>query len=144
MKDEIRLHGNPAVRALLIVVGWIFVALGVAGIFLPLVPTTPFLLVAAACFARGSERFYVWLLSNPTLGPVLREWRQHRTVPRRARVTAQILILVTFGSTIAFFAPSTAVRVLLGVMGSVAFVFVSRLPVTREPRLTEQPANAPD
>ena len=86
--DDLRLHASPAVRALLIALGWIFVVIGLIGVVLPLLPTTPFLILAAACFARGSERFYRWLLSSRLFGPVIREWRQTRSVPPRAKRTA--------------------------------------------------------
>ncbi|WP_232465145.1 YbaN family protein [Oleiphilus messinensis] len=65
---------NPLVRLLLISTGWLAVVLGVLGIFLPLLPTTPFILLAAGCFARSSERFHHWLVSHPNLGPIVKTW----------------------------------------------------------------------
>ncbi|RYD89213.1 MAG: DUF454 domain-containing protein [Sphingomonadales bacterium] len=71
-----------------IAIGSIAVALGIAGIFLPLLPTTPFLLVAAWAFARSSPRLETWLLNHPRLGPPLIAWRQKRAIPTRAKVIA--------------------------------------------------------
>jgi len=72
---DLRLHDSPAVRALLWSAGSLCVALGVIGLFLPVLPTTPFMLLAAACYARASERFYRWLLTHRVFGPTVREWR---------------------------------------------------------------------
>ena len=74
-------HGFFALGALLVVFGFI-------GIFLPVLPTTPFLILAAACFARSSPRLEAWLLDHPRFGPVLREWRKNGAIPRRAKALA--------------------------------------------------------
>lgn len=68
--------------------GLLAVALGIAGIFLPLLPTTPFILLAAFCFSRGSRRFEAWLLAHPHFGPLVADWRARRAVPRRAKQLA--------------------------------------------------------
>ena len=65
-------------RALWLSAGLVALLLGVVGIFLPLLPTTPFVLLAAACFSRGSTRCERWLLSHRTFGPMVRDWRRHR------------------------------------------------------------------
>jgi uncharacterized membrane protein YbaN (DUF454 family) len=78
---------TPApLRWLLSSVGGICVGLGVLGIFVPLLPTTPFLLVAAACFVRSSDRLYQRLITHRTLGPYIRNYREHRAITRRARI----------------------------------------------------------
>ena len=71
-----------------IAIGSIAVALGIAGVFLPLLPTTPFLLVAAWAFARSSPRLEAWLVEHPRLGPPLIAWREKRAIPARAKVVA--------------------------------------------------------
>ena len=80
------------VRGLFNAAGTLALGLGILGIFLPLLPTTPFVLLAAACYARGSERFHQWLLANPTFGPIVREWEDHRSLPYRTKITAIALM----------------------------------------------------
>jgi len=80
---------------LLMIIGLMAVGLGILGIFLPLLPTTPFLLLAAACFIRSSDRLYQWLLRNRWFGPYIRDYREHRGIPRRAKVIALILLWTT-------------------------------------------------
>jgi len=76
---------NPLLRYSLLALGWLSVALGVLGIFLPVLPTTPFLLLAAACFMRSSRRFYLWLVEHPRLGPWIRDYLSGEGIPRRAK-----------------------------------------------------------
>jgi uncharacterized membrane protein YbaN (DUF454 family) len=73
------------------------VALGVLGIFLPLLPTTPFLLLGAACYARSSERWYGWLVGNRWFGPYIRHYREGRGISRRRAAVALALLWLTIG-----------------------------------------------
>ena len=72
-------------RGLYLVLGLACVGLGIAGVFLPVLPTTPFMIRAAACFARSSTRLEAWLLGHRRFGPVLRDWRARGAIPRRAK-----------------------------------------------------------
>lgn len=81
-------------KLFLLIIGWISVVLGVIGIFLPIMPTTPFLLLAAWCFARSSERFHDWLLNHPRLGPTVAAWQSGEGLPRKLR--NRILFLLWF------------------------------------------------
>jgi hypothetical protein len=87
------------IRALLIVIGTFCVALGVLGMFLPLLPTTPFLLLAAICYARSSERFYHWLMTNRWCGEYIRNYREGRGIPLKQKVLTILLLWLTIGST---------------------------------------------
>ena len=82
---QIAWHARP-MRYVYLALGLFFVALGFAGIFLPVLPTTPFLILAAACFARSSRRLERWLIEHPRFGPVLREWRLRRAIPWKAKL----------------------------------------------------------
>lgn len=75
-------------RRVSLVLGFVFVALGFVGAFVPLLPTTPFLILAAACFARSSPRFENWLLAHERFGPMLRDWRDRGAISRNAKLTA--------------------------------------------------------
>ncbi|WEX12013.1 YbaN family protein [Chelativorans sp. AA-79] len=75
-------------RGLYLALGLAFVAVGFVGAFLPVLPTTPFLILAAACFARSSQRLETWLVKHPRFGPVLRDWRQRGAIPRNAKLMA--------------------------------------------------------
>ena len=85
--------------------GSFFVMLGAAGAVLPLLPTTPFILVAAWCFARSSPRMHRWLLESALFGPIVRNWEQNRCVPLRAKITALVMMLGVGGSSILFAVP---------------------------------------
>lgn len=81
-------HASPARRAGFMGLGAASLALGVAGAFLPLLPTVPFLVLAVWCFARSSPRLERWVLDHPRLGPPVRRWREHGVVSLRAKVLA--------------------------------------------------------
>ena len=100
-------------RPVLIVAGSLCVALGVIGAFLPLVPTTPFLLLAAACYARSSPRLLRWLNDNRLFGEYIRNWRAGRGIPRRDKIIAISLIWLTIGSSVIWFVSLLWVKALL-------------------------------
>lgn len=79
---------SQLVRGVFLLLGVSFVVLGFVGVFLPILPTTPFLILAAACFARSSPRLENWLLQHPRFGPLLRDWRARGAIPRRAKLMA--------------------------------------------------------
>jgi uncharacterized membrane protein YbaN (DUF454 family) len=94
---DIREARHPAVRYVLLAVGWLCIVLGVIGIFLPVLPTTPFLLLAAACFVRSSRRFYLWLVTHPRLGPWIRDYLDGQGIPLKGKVYAIGLMWVSIG-----------------------------------------------
>lgn len=91
------LRRGRAARAGWLMLGMILVAIGFVGIFVPLLPTTDFLLLALPCFARSSPRLEAWLLNHPRYGPSLRAWRTEGAVPRHAKIAACLGMTVGFG-----------------------------------------------
>lgn len=126
---EVEFHSSTAFRLMLVGLGTTFVVIGVIGIFLPILPTTPFMLLAAWCYARSSSRFYNWIMNNKVFGPIIWEWRQYRSIPRRAKRTAMILMPGTFAVSIFFFVPIFWVQVLLAIFCLIMVIFMWRIPV---------------
>ena len=75
--------------------GLLSLVLGVMGIFLPVLPTTPFLLLSAALFFRSSPRLYDWLLSHPRLGEYIKNFREHKAIPLRVKIVSVSLVWIT-------------------------------------------------
>jgi hypothetical protein len=113
-------------RHLMLLAGWLCMAVAVAGVFLPLLPTTPFVLLAATCFVRSSPRLHARLLAHPRLGPYLEQWRRQRSVPAGAKTRAYLLVIASFTLSIAL-VEDTALRIGLAVLGLGLLVFLARL-----------------
>ena len=128
------MHGSRAVRAFFLVLGTLFVGLGIAGAVLPVLPTTPFLLVAAACYARGSARFYNWLLNHRVFGPTIVEWRRHRSIPWRTKLVAIAMMATTLGISVAFFVPGAWLKVALAALGVLLAAWMYRIPSRDRPK----------
>lgn len=116
----------------LVVLGWLAVVLATLGVVLPLLPTTPFLLLAAWCFARSSPRFHAWLLYRSWFGPYLRHWQDHRALPPGVKGKAVVMIVLTFAISL-WLVDMMWVRVLLLTIMAVLLTFMLRLPVV-DPR----------
>ena len=110
--------------------GWLNVGLGVAGMVVPGLPTTVFLLIAAWAFSKSSERFQTWLWTHPRLGPPVRAWHQHRAIPRGAKIAAVASMAVSLAVVTAFVAESWHLpAVLAAVMAPAALYIVTRAGV---------------
>jgi uncharacterized membrane protein YbaN (DUF454 family) len=128
--DDLPLTDGP-IRWVLLACGFVFVGLAAIGTVLPVLPTTPLLIVAAACFARSSPRFYRWLLSTRAFGPMIREWRATRSIPLRAKVWAVTLIVITGGSSLALFVDPPWAKLVMGATLSAVIVWILRRPTAR-------------
>ena len=106
-------HRTGIKKWLLITAGTISVGLAFLGVLLPLLPTTPFLLLAAACYVRSSEKFYDWLLNHRWFGAYIRNYREGRGIPLMTKVTAITMVWLTIGYSAIFVVPLLVVKILL-------------------------------
>jgi uncharacterized membrane protein YbaN (DUF454 family) len=123
-----RLHSSPTVRALLWLGGVVALVLALIGVVVPGLPTTPFVLVAGACFVRASPRAHAWLLRNRLFGPMLREWEEHRSVPRRVKRISVAAMILMSGLSIWHFADRPWLQATILAAMAVGSVVVLRLP----------------
>ena len=128
-RGENRIVRQRLLRGVLLGCGFLCVALGTLGIFLPVLPTVPFLLLAAACFARSSERFHNWLLEHPHLGPILHAYLGGQGIPLRAKISALVLLWVSIPVSVFFFIPLLWIQVFLIGIGLAVSVHLLRLPL---------------
>jgi uncharacterized membrane protein YbaN (DUF454 family) len=112
--------------------GTAFLVVGIAGIFLPLVPTTGPLILAAFCFARSSSRLHRWMVTHPRFGRLVSDFESTRAIPRRAKVVAVISMTVAFGYTIGWVATHPAARVAVIAVAVWAIWYVLSLPTDRD------------
>jgi len=117
---------NRVIKTLYNIAGTVALLLGVLGIFLPVLPTTPFLLLASACYMRGSERMYRWLMNQRHLGPYLRNFKAGRGIPLRAKIAALALMWTSLTVSM-WFVPLPWVRFLLLVPGIAVTVYLYRV-----------------
>ena len=112
---------------LLVIFGWFFTVLGFIGLILPLLPTTPFLIVALALFSKSSPRFHQMLLNNVWFGPILKQWEERKTLSRKAKYKAFFLIIIVFSISVAIFDDKIKLQLLLVVIAIVLLVFIWRI-----------------
>ena len=126
--EGLKLARGRLARYFFIGLGTLSLGTGVLGVFLPVLPTTPFLLLAAACYARGSERLYQRLLTSRLLGRYIRDWRRHGSIPLRMKVAIILTIAAAVGLSAYVGVHSTPLRLLLVALGAVGMVVVARIP----------------
>ena len=121
------------VRGLLWLAGSVSLALGIVGIVLPGLPTTPFVLLAAACYAKASPRLHAWLLHHRLTGPMLRDWESDRSLTRRSKLIAVGSMLLMVSVSIWHFQDRPVVQLVLLVTAAIGAGVVLRIP-TRKPQ----------
>lgn len=115
---------SAPLRWTLIVLAYAFLGLAVLGAFLPILPTTPFVLVAAFLFSKASPRLHLWLTSMPYFGNAIIEWEQHRIIRMKAKIMAISLICITFGYTILLTDLRIELKIGLAILGSLVTTFI--------------------
>jgi len=116
-------------KPLLITLGLVFVGLAVLGIFLPVLPTTPFLLLAVACFSKSSDKLHGWLMTNKIFGPFIRQWHETRSMPRKAKVYAIISIFIAGGISL-YSVDTFKLKLLLSAVLLIPVVIILRIKTT--------------
>lgn len=127
-QDKKILARSPIARALFAIAGGAALLLGIVGIFLPGLPTTPFVLLAAACFAKASPRLHQWLLNHRVLGPMLRNWETHRSLTLRTKCLAVGSMTIMIGLSIWSFSGQGWIQIGLLVLGGIGALCVLRIP----------------
>ena len=119
-------------KGLLVIAGCLSLGLGILGIVVPLLPTTPLVLLSAWCFARSSDRLHHWLTTHPRFGLVIQNWQHHRGMQASHKKRALILTLASFALSLAI-APLPEIRILLVCIGCCVLFGVSRIRVIPDP-----------
>ncbi|HNR45078.1 MAG TPA: YbaN family protein [Methanofastidiosum sp.] len=100
-------------RAILLITGTISLVIGIVGIFIPLLPTTPFLLLTAACYAQGSDRFYNWLLCNKLFGNYIKNYREGKGVALNVKIISLFLLWTTILFSVVFVVSALLIKIIL-------------------------------
>jgi|TARA_B110000914_G_scaffold32596_1_gene25415 uncharacterized membrane protein YbaN (DUF454 family) len=123
---------NPIIRILWVVLGSFFVVIGGIGVVVPGLPTTLFLILAAACYIRSSQRLYDWLINNKTFGPYLRDYREGKGIPKRAKVLAVSMIIIFVSYAVFFGIESLNLKIAAGILGIAGLLYVLfKVPVSK-------------
>ena len=120
---------SATVRWTFVILGWLFFILGIIGAVLPVMPTAPFILLAAACWARSSRRFHFWLINHRFFGKYVRDWEERRAVPRYGKFLATIMMAIST-SMLFYQLPSAMLWIawLVAAVSSVVVIVLFRLP----------------
>jgi len=124
-------------RGILFAAGSFFLGLGIIGIVIPLLPTTPFLLLAAACYARSSKRFYNWLLNNKLFGSYIRNYRDGKGIPLKVKLLSILFLWLTIGITTYFFVNLFLVRIILIIIAIGVTIHVLTIKTLKEEPVEE-------
>ena len=144
--DKQPVERSRVVRGAWFVLGWSAVALGGVGVVVPGLPTTGFMVAAAACFARSSPRFERWVLDLPGVGKAVADYRSGLGMPRRAKVVAISMMTVAIGISVGLLVDHLAVRIVIVAAGVIGAWYILRrvptapaVPPSQQPRVTPRP-----
>ena len=118
---------SKPIQILLITLGTFFVGVGIAGIFIPILPTTPFLLISAALYARSSKKFYNWLINNRIFGKFIKDYREGKGIPLRLKLITIILLWITIGCSAIFAIDILWVRIILVIIDVGVTIHIIRI-----------------
>jgi uncharacterized membrane protein YbaN (DUF454 family) len=119
---------SKIIRPLFFILGWLLFSLGVVGAFLPVLPTTPFMILALWCFARSSDRFHDWLYTHRLFGPPLQLWHEHRVIPLAAKYIALFFMVASLIYLFVFLDAAIWARVLMSTSMALGAWFILTKP----------------
>lgn len=125
------------VRILYLALGWMALLLGIIGAFLPLLPTTVFLLISAWAFSRSSERWHRWLREHPRFGHMIRAWEEHHAMPKRAKRIAFGALALSYGFTAYVFGPDSLAAIIGGICITGVAIYIAHIPVLTAEQLRQ-------
>jgi uncharacterized membrane protein YbaN (DUF454 family) len=120
-------------KGIYIIVGTLALAIGIIGIFLPVVPTTPLVLLSAACYLRGSEKLHRWILSNPRFGEIIENYESGKGLKRSIKVKAIGLMWIMILISAFYFVDSVIARIAMILISSLVTIYLIRLPTIVDP-----------
>lgn len=127
-----QLHDSRFIRWFCLAIGVVALLLGIIGIALPLLPTTPFILLATLCFMRSSETLHRKMVQHPTFGPIIHDWHHHRAMKRPVKRFAYALVTISFALSISI-VPEGWHKLMLLVIAAILLLFLWRVPVQPDP-----------
>ncbi len=130
--SQLRIHSNRLVRILWKVVGTFFVGLAIIGVFLPLLPTTPFLLLALACYAKSSKKLHRWLLTNKLFGTYLTNYKEGKGIPLWVKILAIIFLWITIGYSAIFLVPIFLGKIILFIIATGVSIHILSIPTLKK------------
>ena len=119
-------------KNLLVIVGSISLLLGIIGIILPLMPTTPFLLLSLACYVNSSEKSYKFILNNKYLAPYVKDYVSGKGIPKKTKIRAILLIWITIGLSVIFVLNEIKLRLLLLSIASIVSIYIWTRKTSKE------------
>lgn len=128
------------IRMFYLLAGFIFILLGIIGLLLPLIPTTPFLLLATFCFSRSSKRLHQYLLNQPLFGHFIRDWEEHGVIPLKAKLFATTMMLIMISYPLLFLSFHLGLKILAALTVAFALWYIWSRP-SIQPTLINQPFN---
>ena len=132
MGKKLTIHTNPVVRVILIIAGWILVALGFIGMFLPVMPTTIFWILSAACFARSSEKFYNWVINNKRFGKFIRDFYEKRGITLKGKIISIGMMNLAIICSVIFAVKILWVKIVMLAVSFLVSIYILSLNTIRE------------
>lgn len=120
-------------KTLFFILGWISISLGVLGVFLPILPTTPFAILAAYLFSKSSEKYHQWLLNQKIFGPMIKQWEEHGVISLRAKILATVMMTLLFGYTLIFVPVNIIIKCIVTAIGLAVMWFIWSRPGEARP-----------